>query len=285
MAEMKFGVAGHPIKVWHEIYAAHLANEESTLAELKRNGLDDLISRYRLAREPEELSKDPVEVIVRIKLQYDWVVKSFDGGAARKLSDDIINRLIQIRELCEKLSEITENHEYFYLSGDRFLNTDRLQKYKGSDGEYHDSVNSFFGTLMTRLCIDATNVYEGLIGIEGKLDQKDGRPPKVSKNWLILSAADFYEDDEIIGRKAGITKRTISSRSDPYSSDFYEFVTSFAAVIDAKNYSRLPENQGFGSQIQKVLTARKNNPAISNGLNPYQDPETLILFTNMVAKL
>ncbi len=285
MAETKFGVAGHPIKVWHEIHAAHLANEGTILAELKRNGLDGLISRYGLARGPEELSKDTVEIIVGIKLQYDWVVKSFDGGAARKLSDNIIKRLIKIRKLCEELSEITENTEYFHISGETFINKERLQKYKGSDGEYHDTVNSFFGTLMTRLCIDATNVYEGLIGVEGKFDRKDGRPPKVSKNWLILAAADFYEDDEIINGKAGITKHTIASWSDPYSSDFYEFITSFAAVIDSKNYSMLPENQGFGSQIQKVLTARKNNPAISNGLNPYQDPGTLILFTDMVAAL
>lgn len=97
-----------------------------------------------------------------IKLRYVWAKHCFDGRLGYQTTDETIKDLEEIRTLASSLAEKTANFEALHIVGSDVLNLEVLKQHVDSQGVKHEDARTFFGFLMSRVCIDSTVLSEGL---------------------------------------------------------------------------------------------------------------------------
>lgn len=215
---------------------------------------------------------------------YIWTKSSFDGGNAYKETDKIINSLARISKLANQLATECQNLETFYLIGDAALNLEKLKDLSDSNGVVHANANTFFGGLMARVCWDSTVLADGLSCIRERNPRQPGRPPVVSKNYLMLAGMDLYENTLQLGPIRHSSPKN-PTKPEHYSGQFVEFLDRFTALIADDDFKVSKMNTGFGSTVGKLLSKYREDNTLPKRLNPNSDERGLLLSLNELASL
>jgi len=137
---------------------------------------------------------------------------------------------------------------------------------------------------MPRICIDSTVMAKGLTGIRERTIRGGGRPPVVSKAYLILTGMDLYEKLFQLGR-VSVTSPVNPTGPDDYSGGFFDFISCYTAVLASDDFAISKQSTGFGSVVAKISTQYRNDLDLPKSLNPTSDTSSLILSLNRLASI
>lgn len=273
------------LNVWWDI-----VRKASDLEKNPEYGIDDheiqkFLSIYHDSIKSNVDQTISVQEIYYTKLHYIWAKNSFDGAQGYEATDDIIKTMEEIGQLASALAEKTEDYEALHAVGSEILNLKKLKHHTDSQGTRHTDASTFFCSLMSRVCVDSTVLAEGLSEVRRKSKRKSGRPPVVSKNFLILSAIDMYEE------LLGLGPLIWTSPKNPIDADsyggipFWQFVLAFSDLVAPDDFPMKRANTGFASDVAKAVTAHRRDPDIAKGLNPYASPDEILLSINQLASI
>lgn len=225
-----------------------------------------------------------IQILLHIKLRYTWVKQSFDGGYAYKKTDALIKRLEKIGKLAEQLSIACEDTEAMYFVGNDALNSGRLAGLRDSQGELHQSMDTFAGGLATRVCIDATVLAEGLADIRVRTKRSGGRPPIISNTYLILTGMDLYENLFRLGPIVATGPKEPTRPAD-YVGDFFDFIRCYTTVLADEDFATSKASTGFGSSVLKIATQYRKDNDLPKRINPASEVSSLLHATNTLASI
>lgn len=266
------------------MWPKHLENFRSDYQNMIACGLRKFLLEYFDPSKCTEPRRNVVDILVSIQLRYLWAKLSFDGGLAYKKTDDLIKRLARIAKLADQLAIECENSEVLYLVGDVALNLEKLDNLRDSQGVEHQSIDTFVGGLMTRVCLDSTVLADGLYGVRERNSRSTGRPPIVSNNYLILTGMDLYESVLGLGPIRFASPKN-PTKPDDYEGDFFDFIDCYTALLAKEAFEVSKKSTGFGSMVGKVLSRYREDKNLPKGLNPTSENEELLLSINTLASL
>lgn len=270
--------------IWWEIYKAFEHDPRGERRILIQNGLHSFLRKHFDKTRCGISQREVTELLLHIRLRYTWAKQSFDGGIAYKQTDALVNRLERIARLAEQLASASEDIEALHFVGDAALNSKRLAGLRDSEGLEHQDVGTFFGTLISRVCIDSTVVAEGLAGVRKRASRAGGRPPIVSNSYLILTGMDLYENVFRLG-DVSVTGPKEPTGPEDYGGPFFDFIDCYTAAIGGDDFATSKTSTGFGSTVAKVFTQYRKDRELPKRLNPISDTPSLLLSTNTLASI
>lgn len=271
-------------QVWWGLYEAFERDPRGERRILLQNGLHSFLRKHIDKSKCVVSQREVTEILLHIRLRYNWAKQSFDGGVAYKQTDNLVNRLEKIALLAEQLAIETEDIEALHFVGDAALNLKRLSGLRDSEGMEHQDVSTFFGSLVSRVCIDSTVVAEGLSGVKQRASRAGGRPPIVSNSYLILTGMDLYENVFRLGQ-VGVTGPKEPTGPEDYGGPFFDFIDCYTAVMGGGDFAISKTSTGFGSTVAKVFTQYRKDRELPKRLNPTSDTPSLLLSTNTLASI
>jgi len=222
-------------EIWWELLQGFEDNLGAEHRAIIKSGLRSFLGEYFDKSKCTVSREQAIEILLHIKLRYTWAKQSFDGGYAYKKTDALVRKLDKIGKLAEQLASECNDIETLHFVGKSALNLGRLADLRDSQGLEHQSIDTFAGGLMTRVCVDSTVVAEGLFGIRERTLRAGGRPPVVSNTYLILTAMDLYENVFGLG-EVSVTGPKEPTGPGDYVGHFYNFVDCYTAIIACDDF-------------------------------------------------
>ena len=279
------------IAIHWQIYPGWVSNRSEYLRGLLRKPLQDsglkslsqFIDCYRIEN-CISTRGDLAKQILEMQYLFYWLRTSLDGSAGYENLDEFFKKVRRIRKISGELAQLTSEAELFYLAGTKLIDWDGISDLTDGLGETHSTVETIYGRLMTRVCLDATYLTEAFSGIEQRAKRKRGQSPKVAFRWLIAAGANLFE--QMTGQPVSFgAPKTVEGFESYAHNKFLHFMLELAGLFDPQDHSRRVSNTGFASTISRVVTYHRKNPHVVKAIFPGNDLDELMYATNALSKL
>lgn len=242
--------------------------------------LDDFIANY--STEQCKLSVAELhDLILLFQYLFNWLKDNFDSYSR---IDEIKGRLKRIEKLSYELSKLTSETEIFFLTDSKYINFKQIESQRDGVGNLHTRRETFYGDLMTRVCIDSGLISLALSDLDSRARRSSGKSPKIAHNWLIGQALKLFE--EMRGEPAKYsTPKNPKKFSDYANNIFLHFVIDLAGMFEPENHNSRISNTGYPSKIARVKTNHGKHPQYWKGLIPSNDISELIYSINGLANI